>query len=258
VKTVPRRRQRRRLLFGAALAALAVAFSGPVERFAEELFWVHMVQHVLLLTVVAPLLVLSAPWMSLLRVLPTRILRRVNRSYRQPHPQASRGLAAALATPTAAWIAFNVNLLVWHIPALFDMTLRNAAVHGLEHLLFLATGVVFWAQVIDAPLLHKRMDNLRRVVYVSSAAIVGWILSIVLTIAPSALYSGYTLAAERRGGISALADQRIAASVMLVPGSIAFLIAGLVYLYRWLDDERPEMQSPVAGRIGPAHKELPA
>jgi cytochrome c oxidase assembly factor CtaG len=251
---VSRRRRRRRFLFGAALATSAVAFSGPVEQFAEELFWVHMAQHVLLLTVAAPLVVLSAPWMSLLRVLPARMLRRVNRSYRQLRPHPLRGLV----TPIAAWSAFNVNLVAWHVPVLFDMTLRSTAVHGLEHLLFLATAVVFWAQVIDAPLLRKRMDNLARVLYVSSTAVVGWVLSMALTVAPSAVYSGYSRAAVRRGGISALADQRIAASVMLVPGSIAFLIASLVYLYRWLDDQNPEMRSPARGRIGPAHKEQPA
>jgi putative membrane protein len=250
---VPRRRRRRRVLFGAALLTLAVAFSGPVERLAGELFWVHMVQHLLVLTVAAPLLVLSAPWMSVLRVLPARILRRVNRSYRQ-----SSRRVTVVATPLAVWIAFSANLVVWHVPALFDLTLRNTGVHALEHVLFLGTGVLFWAQVIDAPLLRKRLDYLARVFYVSAAAVVGWALSIALTVAPSALYTGYARAADRPGGFSALADQRIAASVMLVPGSIAFLIAGLVYLHRWLDDEQREDSPVVDARISPSKHELRA
>lgn len=253
-----RLRQRRRMLFAAALLTLAVAFVGPVERYADQLFWVHMVQHVLILMVAAPLLVLSAPWMSLLRLLPAPLLRRLNRWWRQLRTQGSWRLATAVATPMAAWIAFNANLVAWHVPALFDLTLRNTGVHALEHLLFLATGVLFWAQVIDGPLLRKRMDNLTRVVYISVAAVVSWILSIALTFAPSALYIGYARAAARPGGLAALADQRIAASVMLVPGSIAFLIAGLVYLHRWLDDEQRETKRPVRTRIVPSHKEQPA
>jgi hypothetical protein len=69
---------------------------------------------------------------------------------------------------------------------------------------------------------------------------------------------GYVRAASRRDGFSALADQRIAARVMLVPGSIRFLIAGLVYLHRWLDDKRWEIESPVGTRIVPSQKEQPA
>jgi cytochrome c oxidase assembly factor CtaG len=246
------------LLFGAALLALVVAFLGPVERFAEELFWVHMVQHVLLVTVAAPLLVLSAPWMSMMRLLPSPLLRRVNGWRRRPRTQASWRLIAAVTTPAAVWIAFNANLVVWHVPVLFDLTLRNAAAHGLEHLLFLATGVFFWAQVIDAPLLRKRLDHLAAVAYISAAAVVAWILSIALTVAPSALYAPYANAAERPGGFGALADQRIAASVMLVPGSIAFLIAGLVSVHRWLDDEQRDTALPARSWNVPSRTEQPA
>jgi putative membrane protein len=246
------------LLFGAALLTLMVAFFGPVERFADELFWVHMVQHVLLLTVAAPLLVLSAPWMSVLRLLPAPVLRRVNRSWRKPRAQGSPRPVAAFATPMAVWIAFNANLIAWHVPVLFDLTLRNNGVHALEHLLFLGTAVLFWAQVIDAPLLRKRLDNLERAVYIWSTALVGWILSIALTVAPSALYTTYARATARPGGLTALADQRIAASVMLVPGSITFLIAGLVYVHRWLDDERAETNLPARTRIAPLPQEQSA
>lgn len=253
-----RLRQRRRVLFAAALVTLTAAFFGPVDRFADELFWVHMVQHVLLLTVTAPLLVLSAPWMSLQRLLPAPLLRRVNRWWRQPRAQASWGLATAVVTPTTVWIAFNANLVVWHVPALFDLTLRNTGVHALEHLLFLATGVLFWAQVIDAPLLRNRLDNLARAVYIAAAAVVSWILSIALALAPSALYRGYARATARPGGFTALADQRIAASVMLVPGSITFLIAGLVYVHRWLEDEEHETKRPGRTRIVPSQRKQPA
>ena len=230
------------MLFALAMLAALAALFGPIDRFAGELFWVHMVQHVLLLTVVAPLIVLSAPWVLVLRLLPPGTHRRVSLWWRQQRSKAVVRAAMLLATPTAAWIVFNANLLIWHLPTLFDLTLRNTGVHVLEHLLFVATGVLFWAQVIDTPLVRTHMTNLARVAYVAGAATVSWILSIALTVAPSALYSGYARSPARPGGVSALADQRIAASVMLVPGSIAFLIAGFVFLLRWLEDERSEMK----------------
>jgi putative membrane protein len=245
-----RTRQRRPLVFTAAVLTLAISFSAPIERAAGELFWVHMVQHLLLVTVVAPLLVLSAPWMSGLRLLPARAVRPVTRWRRR-----RRGATTSVAIPVAAWAAFNVNLVAWHVPGLFDLTLTNSAVHASEHLLFITTGVFFWAQVIDGPLLHMRLDSLGRVVYIASAAVVSWLLSLALTIAPTALYRGYARSVVRPEGLSALSDQRIAASVMLVPGSIAFLIAGLVYLHRWIDEEDHDATPRVRARIVRSHEE---
>jgi len=132
-----------------------------------------------------------------------------------------------------------VNLVVWHIPAAFDLTLRSAPVHDLEHLLFLGLGVLFWAQVIDSPPLHSRLGHLQRAMFVGAAAIVGWALSIALTLAPSPLYAPYGELAARPGGLSGLADQRLAAGVMLVPGSIAFAIVAALALTRWLAEDEP-------------------
>jgi putative membrane protein len=234
------RERRRAVAFFAGLAAVLVALAGPVERFADELFWVHMVQHLLLLTVAAPFFVLAAPWTLPLRLLPPGARRRVVvwwRGARSTRPL--RVGAAFLALPAAAWIAFNVNLLVWHVPAAFDLTLRSEPMHDLEHLLFLGLGVLFWTQVIDSPPLRPRLGHLQRAIYVGAAAVVGWALSIVLTLAPSALYAPYGELAARPGGLSALTDQRLAAGVMLVPGSITFAIAAALALTRWLAQDLP-------------------
>jgi putative membrane protein len=234
------RKQRRAVAFFAGLGAVLAALSGPVERFADELFWVHMVQHLLLLTVAAPLFVLAGTWALPLRLLSPDARRRAVtwwRGARSTRPL--RVTAAALTVPAAAWILFNVNLLVWHVPAAFDLTLRSRPAHDLEHLLFLGLGVLFWAQVLDAPPLRRRLGNLQRLLYVVAAATVGWALSIALTLAPSPLYAPYGELATRPGSLSGLADQRLAAGVMLVPGSIAFAIVAALALARWLaEDER--------------------
>jgi putative membrane protein len=236
-----RRSQRRRAAaYLAGLILVLAALTGPVERYADELFWVHMVQHVLLLAVAAPLFVLAAPWALSLRLLQPNARRRVVawwRGARSARPL--RVVAALLAAPVAAWILFDANLIAWHVPAAFDLTLRSEPAHDVEHVLFLGLGVLFWMQVIDSPSRRPRLGNLQRAAYVTAASAVGWALSIALTIAPSPLYAGYAGAAARPAGVSALADQRLAAGVMLVPGSIPFVVAALVGLIRWLgEDER--------------------
>lgn len=252
------RARRTAVAFFAGLLAVLVALSGPVERFADELFWVHMVQHLLLLTVAAPLFVLAAPWALPLRLLPADARRRAVAGWRGARSTRPLRVVAFLGGTAAVWIVFNANLVLWHVPAAFDLTLRSAAVHDLEHLLFLGLGVLFWAQVIDSPPLHSRLGHLRRAMYVGAAAIVGWALSIALTLAPSALYAPYGELAARPGGLSGLADQRLAAGVMLVPGSMAFAIVAALALTRWLADDEPRAAPGARSRRAGPHAEKEA
>jgi putative membrane protein len=106
-----------------------------------------------------------------------------------------------------------------------------------EHVTFLAAGFLFWSQLIDSPPLRSRLGYPARALYALVAVAAGTVLTLLLVLAPSALYTGYADLASRPGGISALADQRLAAGIMWVPGSIPFVAAALVFIYRWLDED---------------------
>jgi putative membrane protein len=228
--------------FYAGLAVIFIALATPIDSLSRKLFWVHMTQHVLLLGIAAPLIVLGAPWMSIWRPLPLGARRRIARSVARSRGWAPiRGLARLLARPLPAWIAFNVNLVFWHLPFAYDLTLRSTPVHVLEHISFLWFGILLWAQVLDSPPLRIRLTAPRRVYYIVAATAVAWLLSLVLAFAPSPLYPAYAHLAHRPGGISALADQQIAAGVMLGPGSLAATLYVFVGLFRWLgQDEEHE------------------
>jgi putative membrane protein len=219
----------------AALAVVAIALSSPLDILSEQLFWAHMVQHVLLLVVAPPLIVLARPWMRLWRSLPLDVRRWLARGLGQgERTRWLRAFSRALGSPVAGFVAFSVVLLVWHVPALFDATLRSSALHALEHTLFFSTAVMFWKQVIDSPPLHARLSAVQRVAYLAGAMVVSWVLAVVLALAPTPLYSVYAHEPGRAGGISALTDQQIAAGIMWVPGSITFVIVIFVYVHRWL------------------------
>jgi putative membrane protein len=231
-----RRAQRIALLrataFIASLATIVVALSSPIDNAADQLLWVHMAQHVLLLLVAPPLFVLGAPWMPLWLGLPLRVRRPLARALVRSRPaRPLRAAVAAIATPPGAFAVFNVDLLVWHVPALYDLTLRNQAVHDLEHALFFVTGILFWAQLLPSWPLHRRLDFAGRLVYTLLASLPSWLLAVVLAFYPTPLYSVYADLSHRPGGISALGDQRLAAGVMWVPGSIPFALAILVDVY---------------------------
>ena len=230
----------RNICFYASLAVLAIALASPIELLSAKLFWVHMIQHVLLLMVAAPLFVLSCPWIRLWRCLPLSGRRSLGRALSQGDRAAPlRALSRAIGDPVPSFVLFSGVLLVWHLPVLFDATLRSTELHALEHTLFFCTALLFWKQVIPSAPLHARLSSPQRVGYLIGAMIVSWVLAIVLAVAPHPLYSFYAAEVTRPGGISAMADQQIAAGVMWVPGSISFLIALLAYVHRWLSPSAP-------------------
>ena len=227
--------RRRSAAFYTAIGVLALALVSPLDAFSEKLFWVHMVQHVLLMLVAAPLVVLARPWVRLWRALPLSGRRLLARAFLHGDRWAPlRAASRLLGSPAGALILFSAVLLGWHVPVLFDATLSSSAIHALEHTLFFASAVVLFKQVIPSPPLRVTLSDTQRLLYVVAAMTVSWALAVVLAIAPSPLYGHYAHLASRPGGISALADQQLAAGVMWVPGSITFVLIIFVYVHRWL------------------------
>jgi cytochrome c oxidase assembly factor CtaG len=137
-----------------------------------------------------------------------------------------------------AWILFNATVVGWHIPAAYDATLTNGTIHATEHAMFFFTGLLFWARVVDPGPLRPRLVWPVRIAYTAGAMVVGWVLAITLVLWPHPIYSFYSALAVRPGHISALTDQQLAAGVMWVPGSLAYVITFLIGFYRWLEPDR--------------------
>ncbi len=242
----------RSVAFYVSLATVFLALDSPIEDYSRDLFWVHMVQHVLLMLVAAPLLVFSCPWIRLFRALPLSWRRRLARGLAQGDRTAPlRALARLLGTPVVSLVLWSVVLLGWHVPVMFDATLHSEWLHVLEHTLFFATSVLLFKQVIPSPPLQARLGEAQRLIYVIAAMTVSWVLAVVLALAPEPLYGHYAHLASRPGGISALADQQLAAGVMWVPGSVPFVIIILMYVHRWLAP--PESGSNRAPRLAGEH-----
>jgi len=225
-------RHRRAATFLVGLAAIVLALQPPLDDLADDYLWAHMLQHLLLMVVAAPLLVLAAPWLRLWRSLPLSWRRVTARELLGSAWAAPiRATATRLGSPVWAWALFNLDLVLWHLPGSYDLALRVQAVHDLEHASFLGLGLLYWAQVIDSPPFRTRLDDLRRVAYLVTGMIPGWGLAIVLAFSTVPVYAAYAIG---HGGLSALADQQIAAGLMWMPGSIPASVAVFWCLYRWL------------------------
>jgi putative membrane protein len=223
---------RRSACFYGGLLALVLAIDSPIDAYADRLFFVHMVQHVLLTMIAPPLLLLGRPWPRVLRSFPLEARRAlVAGLFEQAWLQRA---ARWLGSPLQSFVCFAVVLLGWHVPALYDLTLRSQPVHDLEHGLFFGAGLLVWRHL--APSGRGRLlTDPERVAYGTGAILVGWLLAVVLAFASHPVYAAYAGLTGRPLGLSALADQQLAAGVMWVPACVPFGIAVLVAAYRWLD-----------------------
>ncbi|MBI2868177.1 MAG: cytochrome c oxidase assembly protein [Chloroflexi bacterium] len=222
------------IAFFAGLAAVFAALISPVAELAHALLFMHMVQHLLLMLVAAPLLLAGAPVFVLLRGLPSGFRRTVasplarNRGLRQ--------FANMLTSPVVAWTVYGVNLIAWHFPGAYSLALNNSAVHALEHLCFFGTALLFWWVVIDPAPFKARASHPVRVLYLFLAMVPSNILGAMLTFAAHTWYEPYTMA-RRVWGISAESDQQVGGLLMWVPGGIVFLAGAAVVFLAWFESE---------------------
>jgi len=216
--------------FAGALAVVAVALVSPLDALSGVLASAHMVQHVLLLLVAAPLLALSAPGTTLLRGAPPAVRRATGRWRRRLRP---------LGNPAAVWALHVATIWFWHAAVPYDAALDSHVIHVTEHASFLLTGLAFWRVVLGA---RGAVSNGFGILLVFTMAMQSVFLSALLTFASSPWYSGYesTTAAWR---LDPLADQQLAGVIMWIPAGLVYLGVALALLVRWIHATEAE---PVA------------
>ncbi|HET8561715.1 MAG TPA: cytochrome c oxidase assembly protein [Marmoricola sp.] len=220
-----RRRQRGRpWALAAGVLVVVTSTATPLGELLEHRMWTHMVQHVVLIMVAAPLLAWSAPGPVLLAGLPPTVRRPLVRTlHRLP-------LALVLSAPVA-WILQIAAMWLWHLPAAYDLAVTNELAHVLEHASFLLTAWLFWWHLLT-PTRH-RLQGIPAVAYLAASVPPGAALGAVLTFPQHTLYPAQAqLAAE--AGIDPLLDQRIAGLVMWVPLDFVWLALAVLLFGRWL------------------------
>jgi putative membrane protein len=223
--TGPRGRRWREASFYLGVVLTFVVLEPPFDNWADTSFALHMTQHVFLIGIAPPLLVLGRPWPRMWMPFPAQARRAAVRGLARGRWSAPLRLAARVATkPPVAIAILAVTLAVWHLPALYAAAVDHEAVHILEHFCFVGAALIFWGPLLDAPPVRARIDHLHRAIWFAAAAVPGFDL------------------AHRAFGLSPGGDQQIAAGVMWVPGSITYFLAFIVSVYRWLE---PGADAPV-------------
>jgi putative membrane protein len=223
------------LWFALGWISLVIALDSPLHELGEQLFWVHMTQHEVLMLISAPLLILGRPHIAFLWALPS--------GWRQSAGTVSRlrilrGFWAFASAPLSAWLVSAFALWIWHIPYLFDQTLRSDWIHAAQHTTFLATALIFWWPVVSRT---RSLGYGGGLVYVFTTILHTSVLGALLTFAPRPWYSSYVLTAPA-WHVSALEDQQIGGLIMWIPAGTLLLMVALVLLVKWMNESQTRWQ----------------
>lgn len=210
-----------------AVAIIFLALTSPVHDLGEHyLFSAHMLQHLLLLLLAAPLLVLALPVGLMKRALRVGWVARIEKIFSQP---------------LFAWALSIGTLWAWHIPALYNATLTNHDLHIFEHLSFLVTAVIFWWTGLN-PIARLQMNTLPAMLYFFFAALASSILGLLLSFAPSDLFPTYVNPVDTSHllqifrdtwHLSPTGDQQIGGVMMWATGGFGYLTGVVVVMLRW-------------------------
>src|SRR5712671_2289092 len=216
--------------FLAGIFSLWVAIGSPLEAFDDVSLSVHMAQHLLLMAVAPPLILLGAPTLPLLRGLPRAIRSAAGRFLRCP---LAHWLGRVLTDPAVCLIVASVTLIAWHIPAAFELALRSDSWHKLEHVSFFATSLMLWWPVIQPFPSVARWPGWSIPLYLFLATLPGGALGAFLTFCDRVIYPSYATA-PMIFQVSPLDDQVFAGALMWVFGTFVYTVPAVILTVRLL------------------------
>lgn len=217
----------RPLAFLGGIAVVFAALVSPLDALSGQLASAHMVQHLLLMMVAAPLFVIGAPSQVLPRGLSQPWQRAIGSGRRRLNGIGLR----VLLESQFAWVMYAAVIWLWHVPSLYDSALRNPVLHDAQHLSFFGAAMLFWRPLLDAAR-RRRLHPTAAVVYLFTTSLQASAFGIFLTLAPRAwyAYTGTTAA----WGFTPLEDQQLAGLIMWMPACLVYALAAIAVFGVWL------------------------
>jgi putative membrane protein len=220
--------------YGLSILFLVLALVSPIDGLSAELSSIHMIQHMIIMMISAPLFILGAPAYVMLWAFPIAWRKKTGKFFRKAESWKSGWYF--LFQPISLWVLFALTLWVWHYPKFYEAALRNDLLHDFQHISFFTAAALFWRVLLD-PLKRYRLSPGLGMLYLFTTSLHGMVMGVFMTLSPRAWYSDYE-STTQAWSLSALEDQQIAGLVMWMPACGAYaIIASLVCAY-WLRESQ--------------------
>ena len=231
--------------FGLGLFALWFALASPLDTFSPFVLTAHMLQHMMLMMVAPPLLLLGEPLIPMVRGMP----RFAAREFAGPflNWRVAERVGLALTNPVVALLLMGTVMFAWHVPRLYELALRSSSWHEVEHACFFFTSLIFWWPVIQPWPSRAQWPRWAMVPYLIVADLQNTALSAVLVFADKLLYPSYA-AQPSLFGLTPQEDQAAAGAIMWVVGSLAFIVPAILIAIQCLSRKRSDRTFPTPRR----------
>ena len=234
----PVERRRRTFFFYGGLAVLMLAVVSPIDYWADDYFFAHMIEHILIMFFAPVLIVAGAPWLPLVHALPVAVRRRVGQSVLLGSwARPLRALGRFVTNGVFAVVLFNVVMVAWHLPAAFDAAENNQNIHiWLMHASFFVSGVLFWLQIIPSYPIKPKLTAVGKIGALVVTNVVMFVLAMALSIFSSS--SWYSVYNHIPGvSLSPFADQQIGAGILWICGDFWALPALIWVIHQAVEEE---------------------
>ena len=230
--------------FTAGIVTLFSALISPFDTLDDQLFSAHMVQHLVLLMIAPPLLILGRPALACFWAFPLPGRRAIGRVW------IRSGLKHAVdlvMSPIFVWLLCSAALWFWHLPGPYGWALGSESVHAFEHVCFFLTSLMFWSLVLE-PLGRRRMDYGSTLLFVATFGVQTGLLGALLTFAGRPLYAAH-LSTTAAWGLTPLEDQQLAGLIMWIPASLIHLTTLGVLFVVWMHTAERQVITASATRL---------
>ena len=225
---------------------LFLALVSPIEVLSGQLFTFHMIQHLMIAMFAPPLLWLGEPLPIVMWGLPLRVRLWFGRNLFAKHAPA-RPYLQSVTQPFVLWGLFFLFLWGWHDANLYNLTLRQGWVHDLEHATFFYSAMGLWWHITGAgPRLHKRFSYMARIGFALACVPANMIAGVAIAMANTVIYTYYETVPFSTFNMDVLTDQKLGGAIMWVPGSMMYVIAVVVLITVWLNEQEKQQRARTA------------